>query len=167
MTVRGRGVRVSDLAIDGGGRAERDRRRRRVRGRRPPPAHRHPRHPQTGVEVGEHSDISIQDSSIAGDGARGAGIFELGSDDDRDMSVIRTRTSVPTHGINFAQRDYDEPSAALHVVALDNEISNIDDPAAATGNDEGGIWSGGVGGDHRQPDPRTPAGTNWTLPRAA
>ena len=84
MTVRGRGVRVSDLAIDGGGRATRaigvaagshDVRLQRIdiRGIR-----------RTGVEVwGEHSDISIQDSSIAGDGARGAGIFELGSDDTR------------------------------------------------------------------------------------
>ena len=146
MTVRGRGVRVSDLAIDGGGRAERaigvaagshDVRLQRIdiRGIR-----------RTGVEVwGEHSGISIQDSAIAGDRARGAGIFELGSGDTRDMSVIRTRISgFRTHGINFAQRDYDEPSAALHAVALDNEISNIDDPAAATGTHEGGIWSGGV-----------------------
>ena len=146
MTVRGRGVRVSDLTIDGSGRAERaigvaagshDVRFQRIgiRGIR-----------RTGIEVwGEHSDISIQDSTIAGDQARGAGIFELGSTDTRDMSVIRTSISgFRTHGINFAQRDYDEPSAALHAVALDNEISNIDDPAAASGTHEGGIWSGGV-----------------------
>jgi hypothetical protein len=146
MTLRGDGVRVSDLAIDGGGLAQRaigvaggshDVRLQRVAisGVR-----------RTGIEVwGEHSDVSIQDSTITANGAAGAGIFELGSGDTRDVSVIRTRISgFRTHGINFAQRDYDVPAAALHAVALDNEISNIDDPNAATGTHEGGIWSGGV-----------------------
>jgi hypothetical protein len=146
MTVRGRGVRVSDLTIDGRGRSERaigvardshDVRLQRlgIRDVR-----------KTGIEVwGEHSGVSIQDSTITGNDARGAGIFELGSDDTRDMSVIRTNISgFRTHGINFAQRQYDVPSAALHALALDNEISDIDDPAAASGTHEGGIWSGGV-----------------------
>ena len=146
MTVRGRGVRVSDLTIDGAGRAERaigvaggshDVRlqRLRIRGIR-----------ETGVEVwGAHSGVSVQDSTIAGGGADGAGVFALGSDESRDTSVIRTRISgFRSHGINFAQRAYDRPRAALHSLALDNQISDIDDPAAARGTHEGGIWSGGV-----------------------
>jgi parallel beta-helix repeat protein len=147
MTVRGRNVRISDLAIDGIGRAERavgvaadshDVRLQRLRigGIL-----------ETGIEIwGAHSDVSVQDSTIAGDGrSRGAGVFELGSDDTRDMSVIRTAISgFGSHGINFAQRDYDRPAAALHGLALDNRISEIDDPTSSDGTHEGGIWSGGV-----------------------
>jgi hypothetical protein len=146
VTVRGRGVRLADLTIDGGGRAERavgvaagshDVRLQRLRiggiG-------------VTGVEVwGAHSGISVQDSTITGAGARGSGVFELGSDDSRDMSVIRTRvTGFRSYGINFAQRAYDRRAAALHALALDNRIADIHDPGAASGTHEGGIWSGGV-----------------------
>ena len=146
VTVRGRGARVADLAIDGRGRAERgigiasgsqDVRVQRVG------IHGVTR---TGVEVwGRHSDISIQDSVITGAGAAGAGVFELGSDASRAMSVIRTTISgFRSHGIDFAQREYDRPRAALHGLALDNRISQIDDPGAASGTHEGAIWSGGV-----------------------
>ena len=147
VTVRGRGVRMSDLTVSGGGRAERGvavasgshdvrLQRLRISGVL-----------QTGVEVwGVHSEVSVQDSTIVGGGAPGAGIFELGGDDSRDMSVVRTRISgFRGHGINFAQRAYDRPAAALHSLALDNRVSDIDDPADASGTHEGGIWSGGVG----------------------
>ena len=147
VTVRGRGVRVADLTIDGAGRAERaigvaggshDVRLQRLRIRGVL---------ETGVEVwGAHSGVSVQDSTIAGGGADGAGVFALGSDQSRDTSVVRTRISgFRSHGINFAQRAYDRPSAALHALALDNEVHDIDDPAAARGTHEGGIWSGGAG----------------------
>ena len=147
VTVRGHGVRMADLTIDGrrlaeravgvaGGSRDVRLQRIRIRGIR-----------ETGIEVwGEHSGVSIQDSTITGNGARGAGIFELGSDESRDMSVIRTRIrGFRSHGINFAQRFYGRPRAALHALALDNHIRDIDDPAAASGTHEGGIWSGGVG----------------------
>jgi parallel beta-helix repeat protein len=145
-TVRGRGVRVSDLAIDGEGRAERgiavasgshDVRLQRVRiaGVR-----------TTGVEAwGAHSGVSVQDSVIDGGGASGSGVVAFGGDDSRDTSVIRTRiTGFRGYGVNFAQRAFDRPSAALHALALDNRISRIDDPRAGSGTREGGIWSGGV-----------------------
>jgi hypothetical protein len=146
VTVRGRRVRVSDLVIDAATRAERaiavasgshDVRVQRVRIEGVS---------QTGVEVwGEHSRISVEDSVIAGDGAGGAGVFELGSDGSRAMSVVRSEISgFRSHGINFAQRAYDRPAAARHNLALDNRISRIDDPAAASGTHEGAIWSGGV-----------------------
>ena len=146
VTVRGRGVRLADLTLDGGGRAERavgvasgshDVRLQRLRIRDIR---------VTGVEVwGAHSRISVQDSTIVGPQARGSGVFELGSDESRDMSVIRTRIKgFASYGINFAQRTYDRPAAALRSLALDNDISDIDDPSAAGGTHEGGIWSGGV-----------------------
>jgi Right handed beta helix region len=146
LTVRGRGVRLSDLAIAGRGLAERaigvadgsrDVRIQRVRiaGVR-----------KTGVEIwGPHSGVSVQDSAIAGAGAGGAGVFELGSDASRATSVIRTAISgFRRYGVDFTQRAYDRPRAALHNLALDNRISDIDDPQAATGTHEGAIWSGGV-----------------------
>lgn len=146
VTIRGRGVRMSDLMIDGGRAAERgigvargshDVRLQRleVRGVR-----------ETAVEIwGAHSDVSIQDSVLAGEGAHGAGVFDLGSDESRDTSVIRTDISgFRGYGINFGQRAYDRPDVAPHALALDNRIRDIDDPAAADGTHEGAIWSGGV-----------------------
>ena len=146
VTVRGHGVRLADLTIDGDGRAERavgiaggsyDVRvqRLRIRGIA-----------VTGVEVwGAHSRISVQDSAIAGAGASGSGVFVLGSDESRDASVIRTRVhGFRSFGVNFAQRAYDRPAAAARALALDNDIGAIDDPDAADGTREGGIWSGGV-----------------------
>jgi hypothetical protein len=146
VTVRGRGVRLADLAIDGDGRADRavavaggshDVRLQRLRIRDIG---------VTGVEAwGAHSRISLQDSAIAGSGASGSGVFVLGSDESRDASVIRTRIrGFRSFGVNFAQRAYDRPSAAARALALDNDIAAIDDPAAADGTHEGGIWSGGV-----------------------
>jgi hypothetical protein len=146
ITVRGRGVRLVNLAIDGGMRVGRavgvaggshDVRLQRLQIRGVL---------ETGVEAwGAHSGVSVQDSAIRGSGARGAGVFDLGSDQSRDTSVVRTRISgFRSHGINFAQRAYDRPAAARHALALDNQISDIDDPSAADGTHEGGIWSGGV-----------------------
>ena len=112
VTVRGRGVRISDLAIDGGRRAERaigvaggshDVRlqRLRVRGVR-----------ESAIEIwGAHSGVSIQDSVLDGAGADGAGVVDLGSDDSRDTSVIRSDISgFRGYGINFVQRAYDRPA---------------------------------------------------------
>ena len=110
-----------------------------------------------GVNVwGAHANVSVQDSLIEGDGTAQAGVFALGSDRSRDTSVIRTqirgfrslRHPPRAEGVR-------PPAAALHGLALDNEISDIRDPArdACTyaphtapkcGTNEGGIWSGGV-----------------------
>jgi parallel beta-helix repeat protein len=100
-----------------------------------------------GVEAwGVHSDVSVQDSAIAGGGvATGAGVADLGSDHSRDTSVVRTAIGgFRGWGINFAHRHHRRPAAALHNLALDNRISDIDDPLADDGTHEGGIWSGGV-----------------------
>jgi hypothetical protein len=146
VTARGRGVRIADLTIDAAGRADRGigvasgshdvrLQRLRIRGIR-----------ETGVEIwGDHSDVSLQDSVITGVRAGGAGVADFGSDDSRDTSVIRTEISgFRGYGITFVQRAYDRPHSAAYALALDNRISGIDDPAAADGTHEGGIWSGGV-----------------------
>jgi parallel beta-helix repeat protein len=147
LTTAGRHVRVSDLAVDGLGRVvqgvevtdgAQDVRltRLRVRGVR-----------ENGVRAsGAHADVSVQDSVIDGRGAANAGVFDLGSDSSRDVSVVRTRISGPRgYGVVFAQRFYGLPATALHNLALDNRIADIIDPTRQDGTDEGGIWTGGVG----------------------
>jgi parallel beta-helix repeat protein len=146
VAVRGRDVELAGLALDGGGRvdsgvavlsgAARVRLARlQIAGVR-----------ENGVHAwGAHAEVSVQDSSIAGAGAYGAGVYDQGSDRSRDTSVVRTAISgFRGYGIDFAQRYYGRPSAALHSLALDNRIADIADPAVADGTREGGIWSGGV-----------------------
>jgi hypothetical protein len=162
LVAKGDDVRISDLTLDGGGGGRREENgiavavfdgSDRVRLQR-----LRMRHVRThGVNVwGAHTDVSIQDSTIDGDGSAGSGVFALGSDDSQDTSVIRTRISgFRDFGILFAQREYGRPAAALHGLALDNTIADVRDPARDAcvtkpnttprcGTNEGGIWSGGV-----------------------
>lgn len=159
LIARGRNIRISDLVLDGrgpgGGEGSavaifdgssnvRLQRLQITRVRK------------SGVLVwGTHSDISIQDSHIDGGGAGLAGVAALGSDSSSSVSVIRTRVrGFRDYGILFAQREFGRPAAALHAVALDNEVSDIADPdraacatrpeTAGCGTNESGIWSGGV-----------------------
>ncbi len=110
-----------------------------------------------GVNVwGAFSNVSVQDSLIEGGGSAQVGVFALGSDRSRDMSVIRTRIrGFRSHGILLAQKEYGRPAAALHGLALDNVVTDIRDPARdrcvsdphtapKCGTNEGGIWTGGV-----------------------
>ncbi len=98
------------------------------------------------VAWGPHSDVSVQDSTFVGAGAAaGAGVFDMGSTESSDDSVIRTRVSgFRGYGILFAQRFYGLKGAALHNLALDNNVSDIVDPNRHDGTDAGGIWTGGV-----------------------
>ena len=158
--MRGDGVRISDLTIDGGGPGDgegaavgvsdgssdvRIQRLRILRVR------------QRGVAVwGAHVDVSVQDSRIEGNATALVGVSARGSDESRDTSVIRTRVrGFRDFGIIFSQREYDRPSAALHGLALDNVVTDIKDPerdgcvdeprdTSGCGTNEGGIWSGGV-----------------------
>jgi len=146
VATAGHHVRVSDLTVDGGGRVVQgvevtdgadDVRLARLHIR----AVR-----ENGVRAsGAHAGVSLQDSVIDGRGAHNAGVFDLGSDGTRDVSVVRTRIHGPRgYGVVFAQRLYGRPTAALHNLALDNRISDIIDPTRQDGTDEGGIWTGGV-----------------------
>jgi hypothetical protein len=164
VVARGSRIRISDLAIDGGGGpalsssreggiavavfdGSHDVRLQRVRIR----AVR-----TDGVNAwGEHSSVSVQDSVLEGGGTARAGVFDLGSDDSSDTSVIRTRIrGFRSYGILLGQKAFDRPRAALHGVALDNVIDDVRDPArdvcvddphtGGCGTNEGGIWTGGV-----------------------
>jgi parallel beta-helix repeat protein len=162
LVARGSGIRISDLTIDGGGGpateedglaiavfdGSRDVRLQRLSIRR---VRTH------GVNVwGAHAGVSVQDSVIDGGGTAQAGVFTLGSDRSRDTSVIRTRISgFRSYGILLGQKEFGRSAAALHGVALDNEVSDIRDPArdacvenaryaTGCGTNEGGIWTGGV-----------------------
>jgi parallel beta-helix repeat protein len=162
LVARGRDIGISNLTVDGGGPGpgrgiavavfdgSRNVRLSRLR--------------LTNVRTdgvnawGAHSNISVQDSVIEGDGTADVGVFDLGSDRSRDTSVIRTRIrGFRSHGILLAQREHGRPAAALHGLALDNVVSDIRNPARdrcyyapnttpKCGTDEGGIWTGGVEG---------------------
>jgi parallel beta-helix repeat protein len=150
LLVDGRDVRVSNLTIDGGGpgpgdgeaiavgpsaRTFRASRVRVVRIRR------------AGLYAwGSFHDISIQDSLLtsngSADGAAIVGLHEGGS----HASVVRCRIAgFRGWGINFAQSAYRRLDMGWHAVALDNVVTDVDDPSRANGTDEGGIWSGGPG----------------------
>lgn len=146
LNAQGRHIRIGDLAVDGDGRADRavsvadgsaDVRVQRLTVRRVR---------VNAVEAwGAHRDVSVQDSVLDGRGASNAGVFDLGSDGSRDVSVVRTRISgFRGYGVVFAQRFYGRPRVALHNLALDDDISDIVDPARSNGTSEGGIWTGGV-----------------------
>jgi hypothetical protein len=162
LVARGSRIRISDLTIDGGGGpaveeggiaiavfdGSRDVRLQRL----------HIQRVRThGVNAwGAHAGVSIQDSVLEGGGSAQAGVFTLGSDRSRDTSVIRTRIrGFRSYGVLLGQKEFGRPAAALHGVALDNEISDIRDPArdacvrnartaSGCGTNEGGIWTGGV-----------------------
>jgi hypothetical protein len=159
LVTKGEFVGIANLTVDGGGPGpgdgnaitvfdgSRDVRLQHLR-------LRHIR--QNGVYAwGAFSDVSVQDSVIDGGGTGNAGVFSLGSDRSRDMSVIRTRIRrFRSFGILLGQKEYGRRSAALHGLALDNVITDIRDPARngcyksayapRCGTEEGGIWTGGV-----------------------
>ena len=165
LVAKGTDIRISDLTIDGGGGpaayssreggiavaafdGSRDVRLQRL----------HIRRVRThGVSTwGAHAGVSVQDSVIEGGGSAHAGVFTLGSDSSRDTSVIRSRIrGFRSYGILLGQKEFGRPAAALHGVALDNDIRDIRDPArdacvkdarnaSGCGTNESGIWTGGV-----------------------
>jgi Periplasmic copper-binding protein (NosD)/Bacterial Ig domain len=164
VVARGKRIRISDLAVDGGGGlpgdddggigiavadGSSDVRMQRLRITRVR---------VDGVSTwGAHSNISVQDSHIEGGRGAEAGVVALGSDRTRDTSVIRTRVrGFSAFGIILQQQEYGRPAADLHGVVLDNVVSDIRDPARdgcytaaksrtrGCGTSEGGIWTGGV-----------------------
>jgi hypothetical protein len=164
LVAKGRNIRISDLALDGGGAVAGDEeggiavavfdgssdvRLQRLRITRVR---------VDGVNTwGAHSNVSIQDSVIEGGGRGEAGVVALGSDESRDTSVIRTRVrGFTSFGILLQQQEHGRPAADLHGVVLDNVVSDIRDPSRdgcwteakyrtpGCGTNEGGIWTGGV-----------------------
>jgi len=163
LVAKGKNIRISDLALDGGGPpadddggigiavfdGSSDVRLQRLRITRVR---------TDGVNVwGTYSSVSLQDSQIDGDGKGEAGFVALGSDESRDTSVIRSRVSgFTSFGVLLQQQEHGRPAADLHGVVLDNVVSDIRDPSRdacwtaakyrtpGCGTNEGGIWTGGV-----------------------
>jgi Right handed beta helix region/Bacterial Ig domain len=164
VVAKGENIRITDLALDGAGSVpgneedgiavaifdgSSDVRLQRLRMFRV-------RHHAVNT-WGAHSNISVQDSLIESDGKAEAGVVALGSDETRDVSVIRTRVRrFTSFGILLQQQEYGRPAADLHGVVLDNVVSDIRDPSRdgcwteakdrtpGCGTNEGGIWTGGV-----------------------
>jgi parallel beta-helix repeat protein len=149
IAVQGSNVLVSDLALDGAG-----------RGGGPGDAvlvmsgssHVRLRHlTVTNVRTvgvyaaGAYEDVSVEDSSFSSDGQAVAGIVAEGSTAARSMSVARSRMSnFRFYGIYFALNEHGSTDAAMHALALDNVVTDINDPNSNDGTHEGGIWTGGV-----------------------
>ena len=94
---------------------------------------------------GHVSEITVQDSVIDGGGSASAGVIAR-MNDANDISVIRTRIRrTREFGILLSQGDYDNHTTGLRGLALDNVISDVDDPNNDTqGRSKGGIWTGGA-----------------------
>ena len=164
IVAEGRGIRVSDLTVDGGGpgpgighavvvqSGSHDVRLSRVRIRDVR---------KVGVFAwGAYSKVSVQDSFITGGPGASAGVVagESGTyGTSSDSSVIRTTlANFEDFGILFAHHAHGKTDAARHALALDNDVRNVADPdragcvtvptAPGCGTNEGGIWSGSYGG---------------------
>jgi hypothetical protein len=152
LIASGHAIRVSDLALDGGGpgagtgqaivvqSGSSDVRLQRLT---------ITRIRNEGVFAwGAYAGVSLQDSTLDGGGTAGSGFLAGESGhygDSKDSSVIRTTVrGFRKWGVDFVHVAYGDRSAALHAVALDNAISDVSDDAVANGTSEGGIWSGGV-----------------------
>ena len=165
LVAKGKNIRISDLTLDGGGAVAGDDEERgiavavfdgsidvRLQRLRMIRVRHH------AVNTwGAHSNVSIQDSHLEGDGTAEAGVVALGSDETRDTSAIRNRVrGFTSFGILLQQQEYGRPAADLHGVVLDNVVSDIRDPSRdgcwteakdrtpGCGTNEGGIWTGGV-----------------------
>jgi parallel beta-helix repeat protein len=149
VSARGSDIEISNLALNGGGPGAGNGYALEVAG-----GSRHVllrrlwiRHVRRdGVYVSDdHSEVSVQESLIDGDGRAEAGVLVFGSDETRDASVIRSRIrGFREFGVNFVQTAFGRPAAASHALALDNRIEDITNPSTHNGTNEGGIWSGGV-----------------------
>lgn len=148
LLAHGRNVRVAHLTIDGGGEGSGDGEAVAVseKARSLRVSHVRIEHVRRSAFYawGSFSNISLQDSTVVGDGRADAGIIVGLQDGGSNASVVRCRIDgFRRWGINFAQSDYGRLDTGRGSLALDNVISNVDDPSRNDGTDEGGIWSGG------------------------
>jgi len=148
LTVNGRGARIAHLTIDGGGEGPGDGEAIAVSetARSLRVSHLRIEHVRrAGLYAwGSFSNISLQDSTVLGDGTADAAVLVGLQNGGSDVSVVRCRISgFRRWGINFAQSEYGRLDSGGGSLALDNVISNVDDPTRSDGTDEGGIWSGG------------------------
>ena len=148
LTVNGRDVRIAHLTIDGGGEGPGDGEAiavsQTVRSLRV--SHLRIEHVRRAgfYAWGSFSNVSLQDSTVLGDGTADAAVIAGLQDGGSHVSIVRCRISgFRRWGINFAQSAYGRLDSGGGSLALDNVISNVNDPTRDDGTDEGGIWSGG------------------------
>jgi Periplasmic copper-binding protein (NosD) len=141
-------VRISNLTIDGGGQGPGD-----GEGIAVASGARNLRASQLNIvhirrsgmyAYGSFFNISIQDSALTGDGVADAGALLGLHEGGSYASVIRCRIQgFRQWGVNFVQADYGRSDRGLGALALDNVVSDVDDPTRQDGTDAGGIWTGG------------------------
>ena len=83
-------------------------------------------------------------SELSGDGVADAGALIGLHEGGSHASVVRCRIDgFRQWGINFVQSAYGRPDLGVGAVALDNVVTDINDPDRHDGTDAGGIWTGG------------------------
>jgi nitrous oxidase accessory protein NosD len=149
LLVDGRNVRISHLTLDGAGQGQGDGEgiavaagARNVRISDVDIVHIR----RSGIYAyGSFFNISVQDSSLSGDGTADAGALIGLHEGGSYASIIRCHVQgFRRWGVNFVQSAYGRVDVGRGALALDNSISDIDDPATQDGTDEGGIWTGGA-----------------------
>jgi len=150
LLVRGRNVRISNLTIDGGGQGPGDGEgiavasgARNVRASHVRVVHIR----RSGIYAyGNFTNVSLQDSVLSGDGVADAGALIGLHEGGSNASVIRCRIEgFRQWGVNFVQSAYGRSDIGLGALALDNVVTDINDPGRNDGTDAGGIWTGGPG----------------------
>ena len=152
LNIRGRGVTVRGLTVDGSSSARKRGANRAIEvgpgARDVVISHVRVVHPRRhGVHLwGDHQRVSVQDSVIDGSNRASAGVKDQITDTTSgDTSVLRTKVrNMRDFGINFfpwtPSRVYPGPRA----VAVGNEITHIKNAQTDNGTNESGIWTGGI-----------------------
>ncbi len=152
LKIRGAGVSVRDLAIDGNGRGQTGGAGRAIevgsgardvviRSVRILDAR------SQGVYLsGDHQRVSIQDSAIDGGGNASAGVMDRIDDPTSgDTSVLRTTIrNVQDYGINFFPWTPSRVYPGARALAVGNVVEHVQNAATDNGTNEGGIWTGGT-----------------------
>jgi hypothetical protein len=148
LFVNGRDVHIGKLTIDGGGQGAGDGEAVAIgpRARSVRASHLRIVHVRrSGLYAwGSFYDVSLQDSTVTGDGAADAGAVVGLHEGGSHPAIVRCKLrGFRQFGITFTQSAFDRLDMGAGAVALDNVVSDVDDPSRSDGTDEGGIWSGG------------------------
>ncbi len=152
LNIRGKGVSVRGLTVDGNAAAQTRGAGRAIQvgpGSRDVVVSRvrivRPR--SHGVYLwGDHRRVSIQDSVIDGGGRASAGVMDRITDAaSGDTSVLRTTVrNVRDYGINFFPWTPSRVYPGARALAVGNVIQHVQNNATDNGTNEGGIWTGGI-----------------------
>jgi hypothetical protein len=152
LNIRGKGVSVRNLTVDGNAAAQTRGAGRAIQvgpGSRDVVVSRvriiRPR--SDGVHLwGDHRRVSIQDSVIDGGRRASGGVMDRITDAaSGDTSVLRTTVrNVRDFGINFFPWTPSRVYPGARALAVGNVIEHVQNTATDNGTNESGIWTGGV-----------------------